>query len=226
MRCDRPQTSFGCGFAASIVSVLAAEPGLPAPDTGHRLRRWLARRGLRQWWKTALVAILAVAALFGGLDRVDTGVTTFEPGQEFDDGQYTVTVHRARLVSDLTAGGFTLAREKPGRRYLGVVVTLRNDGTAPGRVDRALELRGVADKKFVGVSRMSDGSRATTLGPGLEEELAYVWELPEGELTPGDSITLRVWKKSLTEGMVIYGEHYIPSMTEYGEVTVEVMGPR
>lgn len=207
---------------------MPAEPGqqLPAVSPRHRIRRWLTERGPRQWWTAALAVILAVAALFGGLDRVETGVTSFSPGEAFSDGQYTVTVHRARLVPELKAGGFALAPEKPGRRYLGVVVTLRNDGTAPGRLDRALELHGVDDAEFVGVSRMADGSRAITLGPGLTEELAYVWELPQDALAPGDSITLRVWRKSLREGLVIYGEHYIDSDTEYGQVVVTVEGPR
>lgn len=167
-----------------------------------------------------------MAALFGGLDRVETGVTSFAPGEEFSDGQYTLTVHRARLVSELAAGGFSLAREKPGRRYLGVVVTLRNDGTAPGALDRVLQLRSVADKTFVGVMRMDDGSQAIRLGPGLEEQLAYVWELPEGELTPGDRVTLRVSRKSLREGLIIYGEHYIDTAGQYGQVVVDVVGPR
>ncbi|BBX16596.1 hypothetical protein CRI77_24015 [Mycolicibacterium duvalii] len=207
---------------------MPAEPGQqlpPAASPRHRIRRWLTERGPRQWWTAALVVTLAVAALFGGLDRVETDVTLFAPGEEFSDGQYTVTVHRARLVPELQTAGFTQAPEKPGRRYLGVVVTLRNDGTVSGRIDRELVLRGVANAEFVGVARLLDGSRAITLGPGLEEELAYVWELPEGQLVPGDSVTVRVSRKSLREGMVIYGEHYIDS-DEYGQVVVEVAGPR
>lgn len=205
---------------------MATEPGLAAParDTRHRLRQWLTRRGLRQWWKTILVVVLAVAALFGGLDRVETGVTSFQPGEEFHDGQYTVTVQRARLLPEID--GYPLAREKPGRVYLGVVATLRNDGIAPGRFDRELQLRGVPNAEFVGVARMSDGSRATTLGPGLEEQLAWVWELPDGQLRPGDPVTFRVWKKSLREGMVIFGEHYIDSISDYGQVVVDVLGPQ
>ncbi|MGE2834648.1 hypothetical protein [Mycobacterium sp. SMC-4] len=206
---------------------MAAEPGqqVPVASRGRRVRRWLAARGPRQSWTAGLVVILAVAALFGGLDRVETDVTAFAPGEEFSDGQYTVTVDRARLVPELTTSGFGLAPEKPGVRYLGVVVTLRNDGTAPGRVDRELELRDVPNAEFVGVSRMIDGSRAITLGPGLEEELAYVWRVPEGELVPGDSITVRVWRKSLREGMVVYGEHYIDD-TDYGQIVIDVLGPR
>ncbi|MGE2737851.1 hypothetical protein [Mycolicibacterium vaccae] len=199
---------------------------MPTASPRPRVGRWLAQLGPRQWGKIALVAILAVAALFGGLDRVDTGVTSFHPGEQFSDGQYTVTVHRARLVSELSAGGFALAREKAGRRYLGVVVTVRNDGTATGSLDRVLQLHSAADTEFVGVMRVDDGSQAIRLGPGLEEQLAYVWELPEGELVPGDSVTLRVWRRSLSEGMVIYGEHYIDSSTDYGQVVLDVMGPR
>ncbi|HEY9267236.1 MAG TPA: hypothetical protein VIQ11_21795 [Mycobacterium sp.] len=190
----------------------------------HRVRRWLSERGLRQWWKAGVAAILAVAALFGGLDTVNTAVTQFDPGEEFSDGEFTVTVDRATLVTELRAGKLVVAPAKPGRAYLGVVATLRNDGTVPGRLEGELNLRDRPDSQFVGVLRIADSSRIITLGPKLEEHVAFVWEVPETALATGDLVTLRIWRKQFKQGYVVYGELWVDSVTEYGEVVVPVGG--
>ncbi|MDZ4266738.1 MAG: hypothetical protein U1D00_13775 [Mycobacterium sp.] len=193
-------------------------------DVGQRARRWLSERGLRQWWKAGVASILAIAALFGGLDTVNTSVTSFKPGEKFSDGEFTVTVDRARVVPEVRAGKLVVAPAKPGRAYLGVVATLRNDGTIPGRLEGELNLRGQPDSQFVGVRRLADGSHIITLGPNLEEQVAFVWELPEDALAAGDSATLRVWQKTFKQGFVVYGELWVDSVTEYGEVVVPVGG--
>lgn len=189
----------------------------------QRIRRWLAERRLRQWWKAGVAAILAVAALFGGLDTVDTKVTPFKTGEEFSDGQFTLTVERARLLDEVQGGGRTVGRAMPGRRYLGVVATLRNDGTVPGRLRNELDLRDVPDKEFFGVFRFRDGSSIQTLGPDLTEQLAFIWLVPADALTPGDTATVRVWKKTYTQLMVAYGgKEWIDSATDYGMIEVPV----
>jgi hypothetical protein len=190
----------------------------------HRARRWLAERQLRQWWKAAVAVVLAVAALFGGLDEVDTSSTAFAPGEAFSDGEFTVTVDRATAVAELRAGTTVLAPRKPDRRYLGVVATLRNDGTIPGTLARELDLRDQPDKEFVAVMRVADGSRVVTLGPGLQERLAFVWEVPADAVFPADAVTVRVWRKQFRQGIVTYGEQWVDSATDYGEVVVPVSG--
>ncbi len=203
-----------------------ANTGEAVADLGprQRARRWLAQRGLRQWWKAGVAAILAIAALFGGLDTVNTSVTSFKPGEKFSDGAFTVTVDRARVVPEVRAGTLVVAPAKPGRAYLGVVATLRNDGTIPGRLEGELNLRGQPDSRFVGVMRLADSSHIITLGPKLEEQVAFVWELPEDALAAGDFVTLRVWQKTFKQGFVVYGELWVDSVTEYGEVVVPVGG--
>ncbi len=52
-------------------------------------------------WAVDIALILVATAGFGGLDTVDTKVTEFKPGEEFSDGEFTVTVERARLVDEL-----------------------------------------------------------------------------------------------------------------------------
>lgn len=169
----------------------------------------------------AVAAILAATALFGGLDSVATKVTAFTPGQEFSDGQFTVTVDRATLVSELRAGGTQLPA-KPGRRYLGVVADIRNDGTVPGKLEGELDLRDETGAQFVGASRMADGSRLGTLGPGLADQLAFVWEVPETAVKAGESVTLRLWQKQFEELRVTFGEAWVDSETDYGQVAVPV----
>ena len=204
---------------------MEAKPGVVA-RVRSAIRRWLSDWGFNQWWKAIVAVVLASTALFGGLDTVDTSVTTFKPGDEFSDGEFTVKIERATLISEVRAGSRVIAREKPGRRYLGVVAVVRNDGTVPGRLSRELDLRNEPDKVVVDPMRVSDGSRIATLGPGLSEQIAFIWELPQDALSAGDSVTLRVWKKQFRQNMVTYGQAWLDSNTDYGETVVPVGAPR
>jgi len=69
-------------------------------------------------------------------------------------------------------------------------------------------------------------SRLTRLGPGLSEQVAVLWTLPEKALTQGDSITVRVWQKQFRELMVTYGKTWVDSLTDYGQVVVPVRVPQ
>ncbi|WNG90062.1 hypothetical protein C6A87_013570 [Mycobacterium sp. ITM-2016-00317] len=190
------------------------------------VRRWLASRKVSQWWRAALVVILGVAALFGGLDPVDTKATPFTPGEEFSDGQFTVTVDRARLVDEIRGGGRVVGTAKPGRRYLGVVATLRNDATVPGRLRNELDVRDVPGKEFHGVFRFRDGSPIQNLGPGLTEQLVFAWLVPDDVLGAGDTVTIRIWKKHRRQLMVTYGgEEWLDSLTDYGVTELPVGTP-
>ena len=117
------------------------------PQPTNRVAQWLAGLKLAQMQRVLLLLALVATAAFGGLDTVDKQVTPFEPGEEFSDGEFTLTIERARLVDELKG---TLASAKPGKVYLGVVATLRNDGTVPGRLRDELDLRDVPVKEFVG----------------------------------------------------------------------------
>ncbi len=186
------------------------------------IRGWLAGLSFSQIGRLLTVVILAATALFGGLDTVKTTVTDFKPGDEFSDGAFTVIVERASFPREIRAGTWLVAPAAPGLRYVAVIASLRNDGTIPVSVDRELDLRDEPGKRFFGVFRMSDGSRITRLGPGLREQVAALWTLPQDALHDGDSVTLRVWKKHFVELMVTYGHNWVDSLTEYGQVSVPV----
>jgi hypothetical protein len=195
-----------------------------------RVRQWFADLGLAQIRRLIVVAVLAVTALFGGLDGVETNVTVFEPGDEFDDGQYTWVIDRAALVDEVTAGSRTVLAPREGRQYVGIVTGVTNNGTIPGRLGDALDLRGHPGQRFVGAYLMSDSTPLLTLGPGLTAQVAFFWDLPRGSsgnaLAPDESLTLRVWKKKFTELGVTYGQDWVDSLTDYGEVTLPVRGTR
>ena len=191
---------------------MEGQPPVPVEQT-RRLR-------FGQAWRLALFVAVIVTAAFGGLDTVDKQVTPFKPGEEFGDGEYTVTIERARLVDELKG---TFASAKPGRVYLGVVATLRNDGTVPGRLRDELDVRDLPDTEFVGVFRFRDGSPIQTLGPGLTEQLVFAWLLPQSARQSVQSVTIRVWKKKYTQLMVTYGgKEWIESVTDYGQTSLPV----
>ena len=204
---------------------MEANPGVVA-RARSAIRQWLSGWGFSQWWKAIVAVVLASTALFGGLDTVDTAVTTFKPGDEFSDGEFTVKVERAALMPEVRAGSRVIAKEKPGRRYLAVLAVVRNDGTVPGRLNSEVDLRNEPDKVAVDHFRFSDGSRIATIGPGLTEQIAFVWELPQDALSVGDSVTLRIWKKQFRQTMVSYGQAWLDSNTDYGETVIPVGSPR
>ncbi len=168
-----------------------------------------------------LVALIATAA-FGGLDTVDERVTPVKPGEEFSDGPFTLTMDRARFANELKGGGGTMGSAKPGKVYLGVVATLRNDGTVPGRLRDELDLRDPTDTEFFGAFRFRDGSPIQTIGPGLTEQLAFTWLVPESAMQSVQSVTIRMWKKEFKQLMVTYGGKEWIETQNYGQIVVPV----
>ncbi|MGB3486321.1 MAG: hypothetical protein WBB07_29380 [Mycobacterium sp.] len=200
---------------------MGGEPGVSA-RLAARVRRWFTGLGFSQMRQLAVLLVLAVTAFFGGLDSANTKVTVFEPGDEFGDGQYTLSVDRASMLDKITAGTRVVLPDNPDRRYLAVVANLTNDGHVPGNLSKVFDLVGQPEKRFVGAYRIADSTSNWWLGPGLSDTFAFIWELPDADLTPGEAVTLRVWKKKFTELSVTYGQSWIDSVTEYGEITVPV----
>src|ERR1700754_3996227 len=206
-----------------LLPITSSNMGQPpvAPRPTDRVKHWFA--GLAEMRLLILLVVLVVTATLGGFDTVDKRVTLFKPGEQFNDGESTVTVERARLVDVLKGGGHTLGPAKPGMRYLGVVATVQNNGTVPGRLRDELDLQGQPDQEFFGVYRNRDGSPIQTLGPGLTESLAFMWILPETALQAGQSVTLRGWKKEYKQLLVTYGgKEWIEDVFRYGSTTLPV----
>jgi hypothetical protein len=194
------------------------EGDTPAPAVGRsRWGRWLAFLTAPQTRRVALLVILVATAAFGGLDTVNKRVSPFKPGEKFNDGEYTVTIERARVVDELKG---TYGSVKPGMKYLGVLTTLSNDGTVPGRLRDQLDLRDVPDKELFGVFRYRDGSAIQTLGPGLTEQLVFAWTVPDAVAQSLTAVTIRVWKKTYTQLKVTYGGKEWIDTDNYGQIVV------
>jgi hypothetical protein len=186
------------------------------------LRQWFAKRSLSQLGRAGLLIVLAVTAAFGGMDAVDDHVTTVKTGQPFDDGPFKVTVARVRLVPLVGAANKVVMPPQPGRQYLAVVATLDNVGTIPGKLSDEVELIGVKDAQWVDAMRLADGTRTYWLGPGLKDQLAFIWSVPDGAVDVGRPVAFRIWKKKFTELKVTYGRTWIESLTDYGRFDVPV----
>jgi len=191
------------------------------------IRGELAQLKLPQLWHLVAGAIIAVAALFGGLDSVDAKPTVFTVGQPYSDGEFTVTVKRALLLDEVLAGKHVVAASKPGYSYLGVVSTVRNDGPIQGNLSMGSSEEEFVPqqmkKEYVGAFRIADSSVVSSLGPKISDELLFLWKVPSGEIKPGFSVTLRVWKKQLQEMVVTYGKAWLPSDTSFAQITLPVV---
>jgi hypothetical protein len=110
-------------------------------------------------------------------------------------------------------------------KYLGVLTTLRNDGTMPGRLRDQLDLRDVPDAEFFGAFRFRDGSAIQNLGPGLTEQLVFSWQVPDAVAQSLQSVTIRVWKKTYAQLKVTYGGKEWIDTDNYGQIVVPLQEP-
>lgn len=199
--------------------------GSAASTVTARLRNWLAGWGFKQWRRAGLVAVLVATAAFGGLDTVNKKIVDITAGEMFDTGRFEMTVLRATLVDEVRAGQRRLFGALPGRRYLGLVVSVRNHSTLPGNVFNPVDLVGRADAKRMSVMRLADGTVAVQLGPGLRDEVVMLWDVPADAVTVGAEIPLRL-RKEVRKAAATYSQGWVRSETEYARLTVPVGGPR
>lgn len=199
--------------------------GSAATTVIGRLRQWLAGWGLKEWRRAGLVAVLVATAAFGGLDTVNKQVTDIKPGEMFDTGRFEVTVQRATLVKEIKAGERALFRENPGRRYLGLIATVKNTSTLPGNVYNPFELPGQPGARFLSSARLADGTVEVVLGPGLTDQIVLVWDLPESAMSVGDDLSVRILRE-VEKLNATYGQGWARNESEYGRLRVPVGGPR
>ncbi|SCX33490.1 hypothetical protein [Mycolicibacterium fluoranthenivorans] len=198
------------------------EPGGSTVTVTGRVRRWLSGWGVTQWRRAGLIVVLAGTAAFGGLDTVNKQVTELKPGEQFNTGEFEMTVQRATLVNEVRAGNRLLFPAQPGSRYLGLVVTAHNIGTLPGVVDKPVQLVDQPRARVLAPMRVADGTIAGRLGPGLTDQIVLLWQLPETALSVGSQLPVRVWKE-MRRLNVTAGQGWILG-NDYGELTVPVGG--
>ncbi|QCH23803.1 hypothetical protein [Mycobacteroides salmoniphilum] len=239
---DDPNAAWRRPDSAVPDQALAPNPTIE-PLGAHTKHGLLARaaRTVRTWWSELafvqmwhVVVVLAVLATagFGGLDEVDKTPQTFDLGKPFDNGEFTITVHKASLLPEITGGEAVLAKEKPGRMYLAVVAEVTNDADRADVVANQFALRDVADvqgpfgthSEDPSVYRIEDGSNLILLQPDLTEKVAVVWSVPTAAVPPGSQVSIQVPYRTFSRGLVNYGEGWIDS-NETATTTVRVEVP-
>jgi hypothetical protein len=191
------------------------------------IRGELVQLKLPQMWHLVAGAVVAVAALFGGLDSVDAKPKVFKVGQAYSDGEFTVNVEGAVLLDDVRAGKRVIMPATPDHIYLGLVSVVRNDGPIQGSLsaaasDAEFDLQ-QPHKELLGAYRIADSSMVVALGPKLSEKLVFLWKVPRSEVAVGSKVTLRVWQKQLREMVVTYGRAWLPSETSFAQIDVPVV---
>lgn len=197
--------------------------GSAATTVIGRIRNWLSSWGFKEWRRAGLVAVLVATAAFGGLDTVNKQVTDIKPGEMFDTGRFDITVQRATLVDEVRAGTRVLFRQKPGRRYLGLVVTVRNHGSLPGILPGPVRIAGVPDLFPLPPMRLADGTLSVFLGPGLNDDVVLLWELPQDAAKVGSELAVHV-RKEVRKLSATYGQAWVSGPSTYGRLTVTVGG--
>lgn len=187
-----------------------------------RVRQHLSGWGVKQWQQAGLVAVLAGTAAFGGLDTVNQHVTDIKPGEQFDTGEFEMTVHRATLVDEIRAGKRVLLPAKPGSRYLGLVVTAHNTGTLPGVVGKPVRLVDQPQAREFAPMRVADGTLSGRLGPGLTDEIVLLWQVPENAVAVGAELPVQIWKE-VPRLNVTAGQGWVLGK-DYAQLTVPVGG--
>ncbi len=135
---------------------------------------------------SAAGAVVLAVLVAGGLDPQelpDADVAPLAAGQTVDLGPFTVTVDRLRVVDELPG----ISEGDDDTRVLALVATVQATGTATeygALLSDSVALDGVPgvagdDGAFVpadDVHVMADGTRLDAVQPGLEYEVALVWE--------------------------------------------------
>ncbi|WP_053205458.1 hypothetical protein [Jiangella muralis] len=157
-------------------------------ESGGRLRR-LGSRAPRQHLPlagSAAGAIVLAVLVAGGFDPMEKPAAEVEPlavGESVDLGPFVVTADRLRVVDELPG----VSEGDDGTRVLALVATVTATGTTTqygAMLSESVALDGVpgvpadgdgpvpADAVYV----MADGTRLDAVQPGLEYEVALVWE--------------------------------------------------
>lgn len=210
--------------------------GLEAPNSflSRRVlefKAMLAGLTIKQMWQTFVIVVVFATAGFGGLDTVTPPPKTFQADEKHDTGEFIIVVKRASLVPEIKLGNRVVYKQQPGRKYLGVVASLTNNGKVRAGFG---VISGVMPMTPIGIPyqipipappvRLSDATRAA-IQPGLTEEVALIWSVPETALNPGDQVTFRTPDREYGSYTLGYGDGWKDTAT-YADITLTVRAPK
>jgi len=187
-------------------------------------------------------AVLAVAALFGGLQEADH-VTPVAFGDTYSDGPLRITPRLATVV-DAIDGFKPLSAEC---RYLVVRAEVSNsapvavpigmgwqaaesaedcsDRTSSTIVDVPLVLRGLTTT-FAGARRVRGPAPAETFDPGFADVFDLVWMVPVAELREDRKVELLMPQMTHIVSTLQLNETWVADPDQYGALPVPVGAAR
>jgi hypothetical protein len=175
------------GHPAAVAAVAVAVASRPTNPVLRVLDSVPAK-----WWLFGIAAlVLAASALFGGLadaGRAEVELPVLTAGEEFVGPQLTTTISSAELTD--VAPDYSFEPEE-GNTYLVVTAVVTNTvKKSTTSVADLLQLewldddaQGVTER----VALVSDGTSLPQANPGVPIEVAFVWEVPVGNVVPGDT---------------------------------------
>lgn len=208
----------------------------PQPLSSWRERaRTLYDRLPTKWLITGISAVLlGLSAVLGGLNDVAaTPIPQVEAGEPYAGERLTITAERAALIDGFPEQG---VRPADGNRLLVVVATVENTSNDPVRLatqtSKADTLLPV-DVEFAqeataptAILVFDDGSTVATVQPGVPVEVAFVWEVPAGELSGGDELRVDLLDRTYQgEATVYFGDRFSDDFVAgYLAFTIEDLG--
>jgi hypothetical protein len=211
------------------------------PPPQPRTAAWRARairlsdRVPTKWFITALSSLFLVAsAAFGGLAAVPAPpLPEVQPEDSFSGAQLRISVVGAVLIDAFPEQGI---EPTPGNRLLVVRAIVENVWDAPveqrGGIGASDNVRvegvdGVDDSAApYALAIVSDGAQEFDLQPGIPEELAYIWQVPDDALADGELLHVNMLDKVFAAGgLVAYGERFDdPFVAAYTEIAITDVG--
>ncbi|GAA1594642.1 hypothetical protein GCM10009789_55870 [Kribbella sancticallisti] len=174
-------------------------------------------RSIKTWMLSAGAVVLAISAVFGGLDKAAAETPQVAAGTPIDTGQFEVTIQRVVTVADLKP----LFRPDNGGALIAVVTKLKvtdDTGVAPpSDLIRLIGVPGIKDTdRPIGTTNLRDQTRDPVLTPEAAEDVAYVWKLPKATELPTEvKLTVRAYEHQ-DESLLDHHEKWLP-----GEIAAE-----
>lgn len=197
---------------------------MTSPSVRVRIARWLGSIPTSIWFIVGAAVILGVSALFGGLDEAD--LSSRQPpvvpaGEEIVRDELTTIVHSA-YVGDV-APGYSFEPEE-GNVYLVVEATVTNNARVTTvTFSELIRVDQLEEPVALRTARLVDGSGLPQANPGVPTGVGFVWEVPEGSVSPGDTVRLTITAKSFTaDGDVTFGSYWSdPQPTAFVDIEVQ-----
>ena len=186
-------------------------PGVGAEPVQGAVRRTRRRPHPLLIVVGVIVAGALIAWPLGGWDtvtRTSQQPLALNPGDALTGQQFTAVVESVELSTTEPGTGDDA---EAGKVYLAVTATLTNTTTQSWLPYGTQFLLGGLDVPDLdsqaadSVVLLADGDRSPILQPGLATRVAYVWQIPDGAVTPGAPVRVAIVDRTPGESELFSG---------------------